>query len=96
MIFLKHDARRYVKKLAAGDLHELMRALGNLASVSILLKHMFVILDSVEETRYPGFYYKADMPGQDDENWFCFVNSSYDKDKNEWSLKRVPYHKLIP
>jgi adenylylsulfate reductase subunit A len=48
-----------------------------------------------KETRYPGFYYQADYPGQDDENWFCFVNSSYNKETNEWSLKKCDYVKII-
>jgi adenylylsulfate reductase subunit A len=49
-----------------------------------------------KETRYPGFYYQTDHPGQDDENWFCFTNSTYDRAKNEWGLKQVDYIKIIP
>jgi hypothetical protein len=43
-----------------------------------------------KETRYPGFYYQADYPGQDDENWFCFVNSKYDpKGRNGMSSRKT-------
>ena len=31
----------------------------------------------------------------DDENWKCFVNSTYDRDTGEWSLKKVQYTQLI-
>jgi adenylylsulfate reductase subunit A len=31
----------------------------------------------------------------DDENWKCFVNSTYDRKTGEWSLKKVPYVQLI-
>ncbi len=83
------------EKLAAADLHELMRAweiYHRLYTVEAHLRH----IQYRKETRYPGFYYQADHPGQDDENWFCFVNSTYDKATNEWNLKKVEYTKIIP
>jgi adenylylsulfate reductase subunit A len=63
-------------KLAAGDLHELMRCweiFHRIWTVESHLRH----IQFRKETRYPGFYYQADYPGQDDENWFCFTNSKY-------------------
>jgi adenylylsulfate reductase subunit A len=83
------------EKLAAGDLHELMRCweiYHRLYTVEAHVRH----IRFRKETRYPGFYYQADFPGQDDENWFCFVNSSYDKKTKEWTLKKEPYHRIIP
>jgi len=83
------------EKLAASDLHELMRAweiYHRIYTVEAHLRH----IQYRKETRYPGFYYQADYPGQDDDNWFCFVNSSYDKATNAWSLKKVDYVKIIP
>ncbi|RPJ82325.1 MAG: adenylylsulfate reductase subunit alpha, partial [Deltaproteobacteria bacterium] len=74
---------------------ELMRAweiYHRLYTVEAHLRH----IQFRKETRYPGFYYQADYPGQDDANWFCFINSSYDKATNKWSLKKVDYHKIIP
>jgi len=49
-----------------------------------------------KETRYPGFYYQADYPGQDDENWFCFVNSKYDVKAKTWEMIKKDYIKIIP
>ena len=92
---LLETMRADCEKLAAADLHELMRAweiYHRLYTVEAHLRH----IQYRKETRYPGFYYQADHPGQDDENWFCFTNSSYDKAKNEWTLKKVEYTKIIP
>jgi len=87
--------REDAEKLAAGDLHELMRAweiYHRLYTVEAHLRH----IQYRKETRYPGFYYQADCPGQDDKNWFCFTNSTYDKKTNQWSLKKVDYIKIFP
>ncbi len=48
-----------------------------------------------EETRYPGFYYRADYNFIDDNNWKCFVNSKYDRNTHKWELKKVPYVQLV-
>jgi adenylylsulfate reductase subunit A len=83
------------EKLAAGDLHELLRCweiFHRIYTVEAHLRH----IQFREETRFPGFYYRADYPGQDDENWFCFVNSKFDKKTNEWTLRKAPYHQIIP
>ena len=87
--------REDCEKMAAGDLHELMRAweiIHRIFTVEAHIRH----IQYRKETRYPGFYYQSDHPGQDDENWFCFTNSTYDKATNEWSLKKVDYVKIIP
>jgi adenylylsulfate reductase subunit A len=83
------------EKLAAGDLHELLRCweiYHRIYTVEAHLRH----IQFREETRFPGFYYRADFPGQDDENWFCFVNSKFDKKTNEWTMRKAPYHQIIP
>ncbi|MFZ5571928.1 MAG: adenylyl-sulfate reductase subunit alpha [Thermodesulfobacteriota bacterium] len=95
VIDLLETMREDCEKLAAGDLHELMRAweiYHRIYTVEAHLRH----IQFRKETRYPGFYYQADYPGQDDANWFCFTNSSYDKATNKWSLKKVEYKKIIP
>ncbi|MFP4030267.1 MAG: adenylyl-sulfate reductase subunit alpha [Desulfococcaceae bacterium] len=87
--------REDCEKLAAGDLHELMRAweiYHRIWTVEAHLRH----IQFRKETRYPGFYYQADYPGQDDENWFCFTNSKYDPEKAEWSVFKRDYKKIIP
>lgn len=87
--------REDCEKLAAGDLHELMRAweiTHRIWTVESHLRH----IQFRKETRYPGFYYQADHPGQDDENWFCFVNSKYDPKSGEWDIFKRDYIKIIP
>ncbi|TYT76317.1 adenylyl-sulfate reductase subunit alpha [Desulfobotulus mexicanus] len=81
--------------LAAGDLHELMRCWEIFHRIYTVEAHTRHIMFR-KETRFPGFYYRTDFMGQDDENWFCFVNSTYNKETKEWSMKKVPYHRIIP
>jgi len=83
------------EKLAAGDLHELMRAWEikhRIWTVEAHLRH----IQFRKESRYPGFYYQADYPGQDDKNWFCFVNSKYDPKTGKVDTFKKEYIKLIP
>ena len=83
------------EKLAAGDLHELMRCwemIHRLWTVEAHCRH----IQFREESRYPGFYYRGDFMGQNDEEWFCFTNSKYDPATGEWTCKKEPYHKIIP
>jgi adenylylsulfate reductase subunit A len=91
---LLETMREDCASLAAGDLHELMRCweiYHRIYTVEAHLRH----IQFRKETRYPGFYYQADYPGQDDENWFCFTNSKYDKAKNEWTLEKKDYVKIF-
>ena len=91
LLFMMHED---TEKLAAGDLHELMRCWEIYHRIYTVEAHVRHIRFR-KETRYPGFYYQADYPGQDDANWFCFVNSSYDKSTKEWTLKKQDYVKII-
>jgi len=87
--------REDCEKLAAGDLHELMRAWEiehRIWTVESHLRH----IQFRKETRYPGFYYQADHPEVDDENWFCFVNSKFDPKTKEWDIFKKDYIKIIP
>jgi len=87
--------REDCETMGAGDLHELMRAWEiehRIWTVESHLRH----IQYRKETRYPGFYYQADYPGQDDENWFCFTNSKYDPEKKEWTCMKKDYIKIIP
>jgi len=81
-------------KLRAKDLHELLRAWENYHRIMAAEAHMKHI-QFREESRYPGYYYRADFMQIDDDNWKCFVNSKYDRDTGEWSLKKVEYVQLI-
>jgi adenylylsulfate reductase subunit A len=92
---LLQTMREDAEKLAAGDLHELMRSweiLHRIWTVESHLRH----IQFRKETRYPGFYYQCDHPGQDDKNWFCFVNSKYDAAAAKGDMIKRKYIKLIP
>ncbi|MFW5488313.1 MAG: adenylyl-sulfate reductase subunit alpha [Desulfovibrio sp.] len=83
------------KKLAARDLHELMRCweqFHRLWTVRLHMQHIHFR----EESRYPGFYYRGDFLGLDDSKWKCFVNSKYDPEKGETKIFKVPYFQIIP
>jgi adenylylsulfate reductase subunit A len=80
--------------LRAKDLHELLRAWENyhrLRTAEIHLRH----IQFREETRYPGFFYRADFPDLDEENWKCFVNSRLDPQTGEWTIFKREHKDLI-
>ncbi len=86
--------REDCEKMAAGDLHELMRAWENLHRIWCVEAHIRHIIFR-EESRYPGFYYRSDFPNVDDENWKCFVNSTYDPKADEWKCEKVECINII-
>jgi adenylylsulfate reductase subunit A len=81
-------------KMRAKDLHELLRAWENYHRLLAAYAHMKHI-QFREESRYPGYYYRADYLAIDEDNWKCFVNSTYDRNTGEWSCKKVKYVQLI-
>ncbi len=86
--WLKEDS----EKLAAEDLHELMRCHENIQRMWQAETHVRTILFR-EETRWPGYYFRNDFPSLDEQNWRVFVNSTY---KNgEWELKKVPVIEIV-
>ena len=91
LTMLKEDSAN----MRAKDLHELLRAWENYHRLWAGEAHMRHIMFR-EETRYPGFYYRADYPGLDDANWKCFVNSRFDPETKQWALKKVPHKDLVP
>ncbi|MCL4346526.1 MAG: adenylyl-sulfate reductase subunit alpha [Candidatus Thermoplasmatota archaeon] len=81
--------------IGAEDLHQLQRAWE--------LNHRIWVAEAVirhtlhrKETRWPGYYYRADYPKVDDENWHVFVSSRYNPANREWSLYTRPVHHIIP
>jgi adenylylsulfate reductase subunit A len=89
LTLLKEDATR----LAARDLHELMRAweqYHRILSGEAHLRHIHFR----EETRYPGYYYRSDFLKIDDSKWKVFTISQYNKNTNEWKFETEPYKKL--
>jgi len=87
---LKEDSSR----LAASNLHELLRCWENYHRTITAEAHARHILFR-EESRYPGYYYRADKDFIDDDNWKCFTNSKYDAATDKWELKKVPYVQLF-
>ncbi|MEJ2346047.1 MAG: adenylyl-sulfate reductase subunit alpha [Gammaproteobacteria bacterium] len=81
-------------KMRAKDLHELLRAWENYHRIMAAEAHMKHI-QFREETRYPGYYYRADFRDLDDDNWRVFVNSKYDRKSKQWTLRKVPYVQMI-
>ncbi|GFM36744.1 adenylyl-sulfate reductase subunit alpha [Desulfovibrio psychrotolerans] len=82
-------------KLAARDLHELLRCWENYHRLWTVRLHMQHISFRTE-SRYPGFYYRADFMGLDDAKWKCFVNSRYDVKTGETTIFKKPYYQIIP
>ena len=85
LTFLKEDSR----SLAAPDLHELMRCWEDVHRMYQGEAHVRSILFR-EETRWPGYYYRADKPQMDNDNWLAFCNCVYHKDTGEWEMKKRP------
>jgi adenylylsulfate reductase, subunit A len=86
--------REDLEYLGAEDLHQLQRAWE--------LRHRVLTAESVtrhtmyrRETRWPGYYYRADHPKLDDAEWHVFTASEYDANTGEWELGKLPVHHLI-
>jgi adenylylsulfate reductase, subunit A len=86
--------REDLEYLGAEDLHQLQRAWE--------LRHRVLTAESVtrhtlyrRETRWPGYYYRADHPKLDDAEWHVFTVSEYDANTGEWELGKLPVHHLI-
>jgi len=85
LTFLKEDSTH----LAAPTSHELMRCWEDVHRLYQAEAHVRSILFR-EETRWPGYYYRADKPNIDNENWLAFCNCVYHKDTGEWEMKKRP------
>ncbi len=81
LAFLKEDS----EKLAAENLHELMRCWENVHRMWQAEAHIRTILFR-EETRWPGYYFRADTPKIDNEKWEKFVNLTYDRNTDQWNV----------
>jgi adenylylsulfate reductase subunit A len=81
MVMLQEDS----VKQAARDLHELTRAWENIQRMWIAESHIRTLLFR-EETRWPGYYFRADTPDMDNDNWLCFCNCKFDPNTCEWEM----------
>lgn len=78
----------------ARDLHDLLRCWEVRDRACCAEAHVRHVLFR-EETRWPGYYYRADFPRLDDARWKLFVNSRYDPDSREWAMYKRPCIPLI-
>jgi adenylylsulfate reductase subunit A len=85
LALLKEDSA----KLAAPDLHELMRCWENVHRMWQAEAHVRTLLFR-DETRWPGYYFRADKPSLDNKNWDAFANCKYDPNANKWEMIKRP------
>jgi len=83
-----------LEKVAAQDLHELLRAWE--------LKHRMRTSECVfqhtlfrKETRWPGYYYRGDALHLDDDNWHVLTVSHRDRKTGEYTMEKAPLYHLV-
>ncbi len=80
--FLREDS----VKLAAEDLHELMRCWENVQRMWQADAHIRTI-QFREETRWPGYYFRSDFP-EIKEDWKVFANCTWHPETGEWEMMK--------
>lgn len=82
-----------MEKIAASDIHELLRAWE--------LHHRVRTSESVfqhtlfrKETRWPGYYYRGDAMKLDDDNWHVLTVSHRDRKTGEYTMSKAPLYHL--
>ncbi len=88
--YLKEDST----KLAAADLHELMRCWENVHRMWQAEAHVRAILFR-EETRWPGYYFRSDKPAMDQKDWKVFVNMKWDPKTDKWDVFSKPILSIV-
>ena len=80
--------------LGAEDLHQLQRAweLQRRVMASECVTHHTMFRT---ETRWPGYYYRADHPKLDDTDWHCFTLSQYNRESETWELEKAPVYHIV-
>ncbi|MBI9039723.1 MAG: adenylyl-sulfate reductase subunit alpha [Bacteroidales bacterium] len=87
--YMKEDA----EKLAAEDLHELMRCWENIHRLWQAESHIRTMLFR-EETRWPGYYFRSDFPAMK-EDWKCFANCRWNPETKEWEMMKKEVIDLV-
>jgi adenylylsulfate reductase subunit A len=87
--YLREDSAN----LAAEDLHELMRCWENVQRLLQAEIHVRTI-QFREETRWPGYYRRADFPSMKDE-WKAFANAKLDRKTGKWEMIKRPVVDLL-
>jgi adenylylsulfate reductase subunit A len=88
--YLKEDS----SKLAAADLHELMRCWENVHRMWQAEAHIRAILFR-EETRWPGYYFRTDTPQMNEDNWKVFVNMKWVPKEDKWEVFSRPIISIV-
>ncbi|MDT8283801.1 MAG: adenylylsulfate reductase subunit alpha, partial [Gammaproteobacteria bacterium] len=86
--------REDLGQLGAENLHQLQRAwelMHRLWTAESVTRHTLFR----QETRWPGYYYRADHPKLDDINWHVFTVSQYDPRSAQWQMSKLPVHHII-
>ncbi len=78
--YMKEDS----EKLAAEDLHELMRCWENIHRLWQAEAHIRTMLFR-EETRWPGYYFRTDFPEMK-KDWKSFANCKWNPENGEWEM----------
>ncbi|MBN1213589.1 MAG: adenylyl-sulfate reductase subunit alpha [candidate division Zixibacteria bacterium] len=90
LAFLKEDS----EKLAAENLHELMRCWENIHRMWQAEAHVRTILFR-EETRWPGYYFRADYPAMN-KDWHAFANCKWHPNSSEWEMIKRDIKHVYP
>jgi len=90
LALLKEDS----EKLAAADLHELMRCWENVQRMWQAEAHVRTMLFR-DETRWPGYYFRADKPKIDEEKWTVFANCKFDPKAGTWEMMTRPVMQIF-
>jgi adenylylsulfate reductase subunit A len=88
LTMLKEDSA----SLGAEDSYELERCWENIHRMYQAEAHVRTMLFR-EETRWPGYYFRADTPKMDEDNWHCFVNCSLAD--GEWKFEKKDVVSLV-
>ncbi len=88
---LKEDS----ENLAAEDLHELTRVWENVHRMWQAEAHVRTVLFR-DETRWPGYYFRADKPTINEADWVSFANCKYDPKTNAWEMIKRDVKHVFP
>jgi adenylylsulfate reductase, subunit A len=91
MTMLKEDSA----KLGAKNVYDLERCWENVQRTWQAEAHMRTLLFR-EETRWPGYYFRADKPKMDEANWHAFANCKWDPKTGEWEMIKRDVVPLVP
>ncbi len=91
LVYLKEDA----ENLGASNLHELMRCWENVHRMWQAEAHVRTMLFR-EETRWPGYYFRADTPKIDNKDWLAFANCKCDPKSGKWEMIKRPIKYIFP